>query len=73
MFEVCLYYIAYCKPTPFFTDTVKYVHRPWAYNMVTQCYSAASKVTIEGKEIPYTPLMDSYGSYTMDCWTYDGK
>ena len=35
--------------------------------------TAAEKVLVGGKELPYTSLRESFASYTQDSWTYDGR
>ena len=35
--------------------------------------ATAEKVTIGEMELPYSPLRDSFDSYTQDSWTYDGR
>ena len=44
-----------------------------AFSLNHHLSTAADKVIVGGKELPYTPLRESFASYTQDSWTYDGR
>ena len=44
-----------------------------AFSLNHHLSTAADKVIVGGKELPYTPFRESFASYTQDSWTYDGR